>query len=105
MVAEGEALPAFFHDKCADSSCSDIRSGYCKNYICVRHSAVGYENLAAVKYVVISLENCHRLCAACIASRIRLGKAEGAYLFTLCQRHQIFLFLFFCTEGSDWICA
>ena len=48
MIAEGEAFPALFNDKCADAMSSDIRGCDCKHYISIRLVGIGDKDLASV---------------------------------------------------------
>ena len=94
MVAEGEALPAFFDDKGRDAARADIRRGDREYHIGIRLGGVGDKDLAAVEQVVVAFVDGGGLGAARIRTGVGLGQAERADLFALCQRDEVFLLLF-----------
>ena len=86
VVTELKALPALFHNEGGDAPCADVRRSDGENHIDVCLGGIGDEDLAAIEQVVIALVQRCGLCAAGIRAGVRLRKAEGADLFTSCER-------------------
>ena len=105
MIAEGESVPSLFNDKRGDPVRSDTRCRNSKNDVGVGDRRVCDEYLIPVKQVIVSLVDCRGFRTAGVRARVRFGKTEGAELFALRKRRQVFLLLFVGTEGCDRIAS
>ena len=101
MVAVLKAGPALLHDEGGDAPGANVGGGDGENNVCIRLWCVGDENLSAVEQPVVTLVHGSGLGAAGVRTGIGFRQAEGTDLFTLGQRHQIFLLLLLGAEGKD----
>jgi len=101
MISEFKAFPAFFYDKCRNSSGSDIRGGHGEYYVRVCFRRIRYEYLSTIQQVIITLQYGSCLGSARIRACVGFGEAECAYFLPLCQRRQILPLLFLRAEGEN----
>ena len=101
MITKFKAFPAFFHNKCRNSSGADIRRCHSKHHVGIRLRRIRYEYFATIEKIIITFQyrSCFR--ASRIRSCVGFREAESADFFPFCQGNQIFLFLCFIPEGKN----